>query len=65
MRKVLPLLSLTAFLAVGALAQSGSYVFNNGPSGLFHELQRLHHCTAAQTFDTTGRFTGYIGFYLP
>src|SRR5882762_1404271 len=65
MRKVLPLLSLTAFLAVGALAQSGSYVFNNGPSGpCSTSYNGSTYCTAAQTFDTTGRFTGYIGFYF-
>jgi hypothetical protein len=65
MRKVLPLLSLTAFLAVGALAQSGSYVFNNGPSGpCSTSYNGSTYCTAAQTFDTTGRFIGYIWFYF-
>jgi hypothetical protein len=65
MRKVLPLLSLTAILSVGALAQSGSYVFSNGASGpCSTSYNGATYCTAAQTFDSIGTFTGYIGFYF-
>jgi len=66
MRKVLPLLSLTAILAVGALAQSGSYVFSNGPTAPCSVTHSgtTYYCSAAQTFDSTGTYTGYIGFYF-
>src|SRR5258708_34609526 len=66
MRKVLPLLSLTAILAVSALAQSGNYVFTNGATGPCSVTHSgtTYYCSGAQTFDSTGTFTGYIGFYF-
>jgi len=66
MRKVLPLLSLTAILAVGALAQPGSYVFSNGPTAPSSMTSggAPYYCVAAQTFDSTGNYTGYIGFFF-
>jgi hypothetical protein len=66
MRKALPLLVLTAILAVSALAQSGSYVFSNGPTAPCSMTRNgtTCYCVAAQTFDSTGNYTGYIGFFL-
>jgi hypothetical protein len=66
MLKVLPLLSLTAILAVGALAQSGSYIFSHGRTGPCSTSNNgaTYDCTASQRFDGTGSFTGYIGFYF-
>jgi hypothetical protein len=67
MRKVLPLFVLTAILAVSALAQSGSYVFSNGPTAPCSVTHSgtTYYCSAAQTFDSTGTYnTGYIGFYF-
>jgi hypothetical protein len=66
MRKTLPLIILTAILAVPALAQSGSSVFTNGPTGPCSVTQggSTYYCTAAQTFDANGVFSGYIGFFF-
>jgi hypothetical protein len=66
MRKLLPLLSLTAILADGAPAQSGGYAFSNRPTGPCSTSNNgaPYGCAASQTFDATGAFTGYIGFYF-